>query len=148
MGVQTNSYILFITNGSLRADDGDNQPFWFRFVTQPQQSTTLWVLSVNSILGRCEALWNIQIHTEYFHTYSVHNRRHKNRKRKVLCTDSGRFTQLYLKHSQFREYFILNYKKRFDKKWLFFAFSLALFTMYLFDRQLETYCPFIISRKV
>ena len=49
-----------------------------------------------------------------------------------------------LKHSQFREYFILNCKKRFDKKWLFFAFS--LFTMYLFDRRLETYCPFITSQ--
>ena len=56
MGVQTNSNILFITNGSRGADDGDNQLFLLRIVTQPKQSTTLWVLSVNSILGRCEAL--------------------------------------------------------------------------------------------
>ena len=56
MGVQTNSNILFITNGSRRADDGDNQLFLLRIVTQPKQTTTLWVLSVNSILGRCEAL--------------------------------------------------------------------------------------------
>ena len=56
MGLQTNSNILFITNGSRRAEDGDNQVFLLRIVTQPKQSTTLWVLSVNSILGRCEAL--------------------------------------------------------------------------------------------
>ena len=56
MGVQTNSNILFITNGRRGADDGDNQLFLLRIVTQPKQSTTLWVLSVNSILGRCEAL--------------------------------------------------------------------------------------------
>ena len=57
MGVrETNSNILFISNGSRRADDGDNQLFLLRIVTQPKQSTTLWVLSVNSILGGCEAL--------------------------------------------------------------------------------------------
>ena len=56
MGLQTNSNILFITNGSRRADDGDNQLFLLRIVTQPKQTTTLWVLSANSILGRCEAL--------------------------------------------------------------------------------------------
>ena len=47
---------FFITNGSRRADDGDNQLFLLRIVTQPKETTTLWVLSVNSILGRCEAL--------------------------------------------------------------------------------------------
>ena len=56
MGVQTISNIIFITNGSRRADDGDNQLFLLRIVTQPKQSTTLWLLSFNSILGRCEAL--------------------------------------------------------------------------------------------
>ena len=44
----------------------------------------------------------------------VYNRWDKNRKRKVPCADSVRFTQLWSKHSQFREYFILNHKKRFN----------------------------------
>ena len=57
MGVrETNSNILFISNGSRRADDGDNQLFLLRIVTQPKQTTTLSLLSVNSILGGCEAL--------------------------------------------------------------------------------------------
>ena len=47
-----------------------------------------------------------------------------------------------------RIYFILNYKKRFDYKWLFFAFSLALFTIYVLIWQAarNLYCPFIISQ--
>ena len=71
MGVQTNSNILFITNGRRGADDGDNQLFLLRIVTQPKQSTTLWVLSVNSILGRWVALRNIPFHNEDFDTYSI-----------------------------------------------------------------------------
>ena len=53
---RTQTFFLLQNNGSRRADDGDNQLFLLRIVTQPKQSTTLWVLSVNSILGRCEAL--------------------------------------------------------------------------------------------
>ena len=40
-----------------------------------------------------------------------------------------RFTQLQSKHSQFRDYFILNNKKRFDKKLEFFYYF--YFTFYI-----------------
>ena len=35
------------------------------------------VLSVNSVLGRCVTLWNIPIHIEDFHTYSIQQVRQK-----------------------------------------------------------------------
>ena len=60
----------------------------------------LCMLSVNSIIGLW-ALWNVPIHNEDFHTYSIHCRWDKNRKHKGPCTDSVRFTQLWSKHSQF-----------------------------------------------
>ena len=58
--------------------------------------------SVYSILAPCVALWTIPIHKEDF-THIPYNRWDKYRKRKVPCTVSGRFTQLWSKHSQFRE---------------------------------------------
>ena len=60
------------------------------------------MLSVNSILARCEALWNIPIHNEDFYTYSIPSRWDKSRKRKVPCTHAARFTQLWSKQSEFR----------------------------------------------
>ena len=51
--------------------------------------------------------------------------------RKILWTDSGRFTQLSSKHSQFGEYFGLYYSKLQEKIWLevvIFPISLGLFT--------------------
>ena len=64
-------------------------------------------------------------------THIPYNRWDKNSKRKILWTDSGRFTQLSSKHSQFREYFGLIYSKLQEKIWLevvIFPISLGLFT--------------------
>ena len=49
------------------------------------------ILSVNSILARCVVLWNIPIHNEDFHAIGEIN---TDRKRKVPCTVSVRFTRL------------------------------------------------------
>ena len=65
-------------------------------------------------------------------THISYNRLDKNRKLEVPCTNSVRFTRLWSKHSQFREYFILNHKKRF---WLeagiFRYFSFTFYIQYI-----------------
>ena len=56
----------------------------------------LCILSFNSILALCVALGNILIRNEVFHTLIIpYNRWGKYRKRKVPCTFSVRFTELW-----------------------------------------------------
>ena len=74
------------------------------------QLPPLGILSVNSILGRCVALWNIPIHNEHLHTYSIQYRMH--------CFSSIN-TALIWKHSQFREVVNFRYFCHFFK-WLHF----------------------------
>ena len=116
-----------------------NHDGWHRLQLPP-----LCMLPINSILNSlCVALWNIPILVGDFmylftnwvcrsilsllncskkanksvkeNTRIEYERWDESRKRKVLwCSDSGRFTQLWPKHSQFRECFIPNRKNRFD----------------------------------
>ena len=51
------------------------------------QLPPLYTLLVNSILGRCVALWNILIHNEAFHTFSIQQVRVK--------TGNARFHALF-----------------------------------------------------
>ena len=71
--------------------------------------------------------WNIPIRNEHFHTYSIQGW-DKNRKRKVPCTNSVRFTQLWSNILSFENIFFLNHRKRFHQKLEFSAISLSLFT--------------------
>ena len=78
-----------------------------------------------------------QTHSSFY----PHNGWDKNRKRKVPCINSVRFTAL-IKHSQFREYFFfLNHRKIFHQKLELSAISLSLFTC-------SSFCIDFISRKL
>ena len=102
---------------------------WFHKVQSSVHAlTSNSILSVNSIswslcssLKSTDARFILKI-SHIFHTVGEPG------KAKIPCADSGRFTHLWSKHFQFREYFIPNHKKRFDKKLKFFAISLPLFT--------------------
>ena len=61
-------------------------------------------------------------------THILYNGWDKNRKRKVPCTNSVRFTQLWSNILSFENIFFLNHRKRFHQKLEFSAISLSLFT--------------------
>ena len=72
------------------------------------QLPTLCILSVNNILARCVALWNIYRFIMKIFTHIAYNRWNKYRKRKVSCTVSVRFTQLWSKHFQLENSNLIN----------------------------------------
>ena len=88
------------------------------------QLPPLCILSVNSILGCCVALWNILIHNEAFHIFHTTGES-KNRKSKVPCTVSVQFTQLWSENIfSYKNILFSTTRKDLTRSW---NFSLFLF---------------------